>query len=96
MGSVAILALSANLVSVLLLMKYKDGDSNIRSVWLCSRNDAIGNLAVLFAAAAVWLWTSPWPDLLVALLMSGLFFSSAVNILRQAMEEKRSTSGRLC
>lgn len=88
MSSIAILALSANLLSVLLLFKYKDGDSNIRSVWLCSRNDAIGNLGVLAAGIAVWWLHSPWPDLLVALLMSGLFFSSARQIFIQARAEQ--------
>ncbi|MGH1352845.1 MAG: cation transporter [Methyloligellaceae bacterium] len=88
MSSIAILALSANLLSVLLLFKYKDGDSNIRSVWLCSRNDAIGNLGVLAAGVAVWWLHSPWPDLLVALLMSGLFFSSARQIFIQARAEQ--------
>jgi Co/Zn/Cd efflux system component len=55
MGAIGFLALAANVTSVLPLMKYKDGDSNVRSVWLCSRNDAIGNVAVMVAAAAVWL-----------------------------------------
>ncbi len=54
MGAVGILALAANMASVLILMRYKDGDANVRSVWLCSRNDAIGNVAVMAAALAVW------------------------------------------
>lgn len=54
MGAVGALALAANLASVLILMRYKDGDANVRSVWLCSRNDAIGNLAVMVAALGVW------------------------------------------
>ena len=54
MGLIGALALAANLVSVLILRKYKDGDANIRSVWLCSRNDAIGNVAVMLAALGVW------------------------------------------
>ena len=58
MGAIGILALAANVSSVLLLMKYKDGDANVRSVWLCSRNDAIGNVAVMVAAGAVWLTAS--------------------------------------
>ncbi|HBR97823.1 MAG TPA: cation transporter [Gammaproteobacteria bacterium] len=89
MSTIGFLALAANLFSVMLLMRYKDGDANIRSVWLCSRNDAVGNVAVMLAAAAVWYWQSPWPDLLVALLMAGLFFSSATQILRQALDERR-------
>ena len=73
MGAIGLLALAANLASVLLLLRYKDGDANVRSVWLCSRNDAIGNVAVMFASLAVWLTTSAWPDLLVAIIMAGLF-----------------------
>ena len=84
MGVVGFMALGANLASVLLLLKYQKGDANVRSVWLCSRNDAIGNVAVLIAAAGVWGSATAWPDLLVALGMAGLFTWSAVQILRQA------------
>ena len=91
MGGIGILALAANVSSVLLLMRYKDGDANVRSVWLCSRNDAIGNVVVMAAAVAVWWTTSAWPDLIVAGIMAGLFLSSAVQILRQAWAEYRST-----
>ena len=90
MGTIGLLALLANLASVLILVRYKDGDANVRSVWLCSRNDAIGNLAVLLAAASVWGTTSGWPDLIVAALMAALFLSSALQIIRQALEEKRA------
>lgn len=89
MGGIAIMALAANLISVLLLAKYKDGDANVRSVWLCSRNDAIGNIAVMLAAFAVWATQTAWPDLIVALLMAGLFLSSAWQILRQSVQELR-------
>ncbi len=89
MGGIGILALSANLASVLLLLRYKDGDANVRSVWLCSRNDAIGNVAVMIAALAVWGTTSAWPDLLVAGIMAGIFLTSATQILRQAWLERR-------
>jgi Co/Zn/Cd efflux system component len=65
MGAIGLLALVANAASVLILMRYKDGDANVRSVWLCSRNDAIGNIAVMIAALAVWGTASKWPDLLV-------------------------------
>jgi len=92
MGSIAIAAFVANVVSVLLLMRYKDGDANVRSVWLCSRNDAIGNLIVLCAAGAVWLLGNAWPDLIVAAVMAGLFLSSAWQITRQALKEKRDAS----
>jgi len=89
MSVIGIAALAANLVSVWLLMAYKDGDSNIRSVWLCSRNDAIGNVAVVVAAGFVWWLNSGIPDLVVAGIMSGLFLWSAQQILRQSYVEWR-------
>lgn len=89
MGSIGFLALAVNLASVLLLVRYKDGDANVRSVWLCSRNDAIGNVAVMLAAFGVWGTASAWPDLIVAGLMAALFLSSAVQIFIQAMREVR-------
>lgn len=89
MGGIGILALAANLASVLLLLRYKDGDANVRSVWLCSRNDAIGNVAVMIAALAVWGSASAWPDLLVAGIMAGVFLTSSTQILRQAWVERR-------
>jgi Co/Zn/Cd efflux system component len=90
MGLIGFLALAANITSVLLLMRYKDGDANVRSVWLCSRNDAIGNVAVLVASLAVWFTVSAWPDLIVAFIMAGLFLRSSQLILVQAWEEYRS------
>ena len=89
MGVVGLLALVANVVSVVLLMAYKDGDANVRSVWLCSRNDAIGNVAVMVAALGVWGTATGWPDLIVAAIMAGLFLSSSVQIVRQALAERR-------
>ncbi len=90
MGLVGLLALAANLASVFLLMRYKDGDANVRSVWLCSRNDAIGNVAVMIASVAVWLTATAWPDLVVAIFMAGLFLRSAQLILVQSWQELRS------
>ena len=90
MGLIGLLALAANLASVLLLMRYKDGDANVRSVWLCSRNDAIGNVAVMVASFAVLVTASAWPDLIVAMIMAGLFLRSAQLILVQAWQEFRS------
>lgn len=90
MGGIGFLAFAANAASVLLLMRYKDGDANIRSVWLCSRNDAVGNLIVVGAAAAVWGTSSAWPDLVVAAIMGGLFLNSSMLILRQAWDEYRT------
>ena len=92
MGIVGLLALLTNLASVLLLVRYKDGDANVRSVWLCSRNDAIGNVAVMFAALGVWGTSTGWPDLVVATVMAGLFLSSAFQIVRQALAERREMS----
>lgn len=92
MGSIGFLALAVNLASVMLLVRYKDGDANVRSVWLCSRNDAIGNLAVMLAALGVWGTTAAWPDLLVAGLMAALFVSSAVQILSQGVREFRQNA----
>jgi Co/Zn/Cd efflux system component len=89
MGVVGFLALAANLASVGLLIPYKDGDANVRSVWLCSRNDAIGNVAVMLAALGVWGTATAWPDLTVAAIMAGTFLTSSVQILRQALSEYR-------
>jgi Co/Zn/Cd efflux system component len=91
MGAIGILALAANVASVFILMRYKDGDANVRSVWLCSRNDAIGNVAVMIAALAVWGTATKWPDLLVAAIMAGLFLTSSIQILRQSFREMRES-----
>lgn len=90
MGVIGFLALAANVASVLLLMSYKDGDANVRSVWLCSRNDAIGNVIVMIAAVGVWGTATAWPDLIVAGIMAGLFLSSSVQILSQSLAEWRA------
>jgi Co/Zn/Cd efflux system component len=62
----------------------------VRSVWLCSRNDAIGNIAVIIAALAVWGTATKWPDLLVAAIMASLFLTSSIQILRQSLREMRA------
>jgi Co/Zn/Cd efflux system component len=90
MGVVGFLALAANVASVLILMRYKDGDANVRSVWLCSRNDAIGNVIVMVAAVGVWGTATRWPDLAVAAIMAALFLSSSWQILRRALTELRT------
>ncbi len=87
MTGIGLMALAANLASVWLLMAYKDGDANVRSVWLCSRNDAIGNVAVVIAAGFVWWLGNGVPDLIVAGVMSALFLSSASQILVQSYKE---------
>lgn len=92
MGLIGFLALGANVASVLLLMAYKDGDANVRSVWLCSRNDAIGNMAVMLAALGVWASGTGWPDLIVAGLMAALFVNSSVQIIRQSLQERRGAA----
>ncbi|MGE3148738.1 MAG: cation transporter [Pseudorhodoplanes sp.] len=89
MSAVGFLALAANVASVLILARYKDGDANVRSVWLCSRNDAIGNIAVMLAALAVWWTATGWPDLIVAAAMAGLFLNSSIQVVRQALREIR-------
>lgn len=90
MGAVGFLALLTNLASVFLLVRYKDGDANVRSVWLCSRNDAIGNVGVIIAGIVVAITGAAWPDLLVAVLLATLFLRSAVSIISQARAELKS------
>jgi Co/Zn/Cd efflux system component len=92
MGLIGFLALAANVGVAALLFAYRDGDSNMRSVWLCSRNDAIGNVAVMLAASAVWASNTGWPDIAVAAVMAWLSVSAAVQIVRQATAELRSTA----
>ena len=89
MGSIGFLALVANVTSAGLLYAFRSGNANMRSVWLCSRNDAIGNIAVMLAAGGVFSLGSAWPDLVVALVMAGLALSSSVLILRHAAGELR-------
>ncbi len=91
MGVVGFLALSANVASVLILLRWRDGDSNVRSVWLCSRNDAIGNVGVIAAGVVVALTGTALPDLLVAALLAGLFLKSARAITLQALRELNTT-----
>lgn len=84
MGLVGSMALLANVGVAVLLYAYRDGDSNMRSVWLCTRNDALGNLAVLAAALGVFGTGSAWPDLIVAGIMASLAVHSAIAVLRHA------------
>ncbi len=90
MGVVAILALVSNAGVAWLLYTFRDGDANMRSVWLCSRNDAIGNIAVLLAALGVFGTGSRWPDLGVAMIMAGLAMWAGLSIMRQARGELRA------
>ncbi|UUZ68968.1 cation diffusion facilitator family transporter [Polaromonas sp. P2-4] len=84
MGSIGLLALLANGVVAALLYAYREGDANMRSVWLCTRNDALGNVAVMLAALGVFGTGSAWPDLAVATVMAGLALTSGWAVLRQA------------
>ena len=93
MGAVGALALAANVGVAMLLYAYREGDANMRSVWLCTRNDAIGNLAVLLAAVGVFGTGARWPDLLVAAVMAGLALAAGLSVLRQARQELRVNAG---
>jgi Co/Zn/Cd efflux system component len=89
MGFIAVLALCVNVGVTLLLYRYRTGDSNMRSVWLCSRNDALGNIAVALAALGVLGTGRAWPDLIVATGMALLALSGAWTVTRHALEELR-------
>jgi Co/Zn/Cd efflux system component len=84
MGAIGALAFAANLLCLVLLKGRRDDDINMRSAWVCSRNDVIGNAAVLAAAALVAVTRSAWPDILIGLLIAGVFGRSAVQIIREA------------
>jgi Co/Zn/Cd efflux system component len=85
MGAVGLLALAANVLCLTLLWPRRADDINMRSVWLCSRNDVIANVAVLLAAGGVALTGSAWPDIVTGLTIAGLFGASAVRVLREAV-----------
>lgn len=95
MGVVGFMALLANVGVAIMLFQHRAGDSNMRSVWLCSRNDAIGNVAVMAAAAGVFGTGSAWPDLAVAGVMASLALWSALQVTRQALGELRSADAAL-
>ena len=91
MGAVAALALAVNVAVAWMLYRYRHGDSNMRSVWICSRNDALGNIAVALAALGVFGTGAGWPDLLVAAGMAALALTGAWSVMRQARGELRGT-----
>lgn len=93
MGVVSFLALLSNVGVAYLLYRYRTGDSNMQSVWICSRNDAIGNVAVMCAAAGVWFMSSAWPDVVVALGMALLTLTGATQIIRSALRELGEVEG---
>ena len=89
-GSIGILALAANLLCLKLLWAHKSDDINMRSVWLCSRNDVIANSGVILASIAVWLLQSQWPDIIVGLAIALLFLRSAWHVLHEASQQLRT------
>lgn len=90
MGAVGLLALIANVLVAALLYAFREGDANMRSVWLCSRNDAIGNAAVILAAVGVFGTATAWPDLAVAVGMGLLALAAAQAVIRQARQELKA------
>ena len=90
MSSVAFLALLVNVGVSVMLYRFRNGDSNRQSIWLCSRNDAIGNIAVILAAVGVFASGSRWPDLLVATIIAALNIRAAIHVVRLARAEIRT------
>jgi Co/Zn/Cd efflux system component len=89
MGAVGVAALAANAASFGFLWAYRDGDANMRSAWICTRNDVLGNLAVLLAAAGVFGTGTGWPDVIVAAIMAGLALQGAATVVRRSLGELR-------
>lgn len=93
MGAVGFAALAANLGVALMLYRFRGGDADMRSVWICSRNDALGNAAVMLAALGVFGTGTAWPDLLVATVMALLALAGGTTVFRQARVEMRAAAG---
>jgi cation diffusion facilitator family transporter len=91
-GAFGLLALIANGVCLVLLWQHRSDDINMSSVWLCSRNDIIANVAVLFAALGVWVTGSGWPDIAIGLALSALFLRSALHVVRGSVLELRTAT----
>lgn len=87
MGLFGLIALAVNVAAAVVLIPHRTGDANMRAVWLFSRNDAIGNAAVVVAAGLVWWTATPWPDLVVAAVIAGLFLQSSWSIIRDARSD---------
>lgn len=87
MGITGLLALIANVGVAVMLFHYRQGDSNMRSIWLCSRNDALGNIAVILAASGVFVTATTWPDIIVAAVIAGLNLTAVQQVFRQALGE---------
>lgn len=91
MGVIGMIALAANLAVTVVLFRFRDGDSNRRAVWLCTRNDSLSNIAVVLAAIGVFGTGRNWPDLIVAGVMAGLALSSSRTVIAQALRELKSS-----
>jgi Co/Zn/Cd efflux system component len=89
MGAVGFAALAANAGAFALLWAFREGDANMRSAWICTRNDVLGNLAVLLAAAGVFGTGTGWPDVIVAAIMAGLALQGAAIVVRHSLSEIR-------
>jgi len=92
MGAIGFAALAANAISFGLLWAYRDGDANMRSAWICTRNDVLGNLAVLLAAAGVFGTGTGWPDVIVAAIMASLALQGSWLVVQQSLGELRQGS----
>jgi Co/Zn/Cd efflux system component len=90
-----VIALAVNVAAAVVLIPHRAGDANVRAIWLFSRNDAIGNVAVVIAAGVVAWTNTPWPDLVVAVVIAGLFLQSSWSIVRDALSDLRSAAKRL-
>lgn len=95
MGAIGILALAVNVISALMLYAFRDGDANMRSVWLCSRNDAIANIAIIIAAIGVFGTGTMFPDLFVAFVIAYLGVSSGLAVIKQARAERKIDQANL-
>lgn len=93
MTIISAIALAVNLGCTVLLYKFRAGDSNARSVWICSRNDALGNIAVMFAAGGVFAFATVWPDIIVATILAGLALHATWEIIRDAKRELKHVPG---
>lgn len=93
MGEVGILALAVNIGVAVMLFRFREGDADMRSVWLCSRNDAISNMAVLGAALGVFGTGSAWPDLVVAAVMGTLAVTAGTSVVRHARQDMLAAQG---
>jgi len=91
MGILGLIALGVNVAAAVILLPHRHGVANMKAVWLFSRNDAIGNLAVVIAAGLVAWTQTPWPDLVVAVIIAGLFLQSSYAIIRDARGDLRTT-----